>query len=214
MRENARTESQDRQPLFVDATRQWKPAATLLHAARSLRQLALDHEPASHWVALSGIVMLAFSVEGFCQTYGERLFSTEEWVGVDRKGIERKPVKDKLRLIGKKVGVSVDFGQKPWSDIHALLQVRDALAHPRPMEKRVAQQFWLSHEESQTFLTKDIVQFDWEILSQPVVSEQLQTNVETALSSLLTAMGVSTWELDSMGTGSYMISKVRTKSEG
>jgi hypothetical protein len=79
---------------------------------------------------MGSLLLYAFVVEGFCQAVGPEVLS-DIWKR-DRKPAERFPVADKLKLLGERAGVTVDFGLEPWKSIKALLQHRDRLAHPKP----------------------------------------------------------------------------------
>jgi hypothetical protein len=94
-----------------------------------------DEEPVgATFKRMGALVLLASTVEGFCQTVGPEVFGSD-W---DRKKnpIERMGPRKKLELIAKAAHIDVDWGREPWSYIDRLFEVRNALAHPCPASNR------------------------------------------------------------------------------
>ena len=108
----------------------YRPWPELRHAAASLRKIAAEYEPGSAHTTTAALVMMAFSVEAFVQTLGPGVLK-EEWTQGKRPA-ERWPVTQKLKEIGRKLSVRVDYGKCPWKDIKDLLEARDDLAHAKP----------------------------------------------------------------------------------
>lgn len=109
------------------------PFPHIHHAAASLRRLARTIEVGRYHIESSALVMTAFSVEAFCQTLGPDVLG-EAWTtssNSSKRPIERSSVTDKLKAIGRAVGVPVDFGKEPWSKIVTLMAARDELAHAK-----------------------------------------------------------------------------------
>jgi hypothetical protein len=98
-------------------------------AAASLRNTARDHRVGSNHTIAAALVMTAFSVVAFIQTIGPEVLP-DTWDAGD-KPVERWRVLDKLKAIGKAIGIAIDFGASPWSGIKELFQVRDRLAHAK-----------------------------------------------------------------------------------
>lgn len=114
------------QKVRVSGQYEYRPWPELRHAARVLRFIAKDLPEGSTHVLTAAVVLGAFSVEAFIQTMGPKVF------GDDWPKYERKAVMEKLKLVGVKVGVRVDFGKLPWKRIKDLMKARDALAHAKP----------------------------------------------------------------------------------
>ena len=114
----------------ISGDHEYRPWPELRHAAASLRKIAAHYEPGSAYTIMAALVMMAFSVEAFVQTLGPEVLS-EEWTQ-EQHPAERWKVTKKLKVIGRRLGVPVDYGKSPWQDIKALLSARDDLAHAKP----------------------------------------------------------------------------------
>lgn len=191
--------------VHVTATREYRPMGLLWHAAGCLRDIAENGTQGSAWAGVGGIVLLAFSVEAFCQQFGPEVFP-DTWEG--RKGVERFPVLDKLKAIGRKAGVQVDYGLHPWADIKALIEVRDSLAHPKPTDQSAALKLVLTAEEEAQLHTRSFIKMPWEIMAEPATAARVAEEVEQALATLLEALGHHRYELELLGTGSYSFSTI------
>lgn len=109
------------------------PFPHILHAAATLRRLARNTEKGRYHIESAALVMTAFSVEAFCQTLGPDVLGAS-WTTApagSKRPIERWSVTDKLKAIGREVGVPVDLGQEPWSKVVSLMAARDELAHAK-----------------------------------------------------------------------------------
>lgn len=187
----------------ISATRNYRPFGMLMHAARSLGEIGRSETKGSGWANVGGLVLLAFGIEAFCQEHGPKLFA-EKWLG--EKGVERKPIHEKLKLIGKELGVVVDYGEHPWSDVGDLMRVRDSLAHPKPSEDQKTVELLLTDEEQSGLYGTNIIRQPWEIMSEPTRAAKVELNVRAALEVLLVALGTNKWEMEFMGSGGYSMS--------
>lgn len=109
------------------------PFPHIFHAAATLRRLARDTEKGRYHIESAALVMTAFSVEAFCQTLGPDVLGAS-WATApagSKRPIERWSVADKLKAIGRAVGIPVDLGQEPWSKVVTLMAARDELAHAK-----------------------------------------------------------------------------------
>lgn len=120
----------DKKTAAISGDHDYRPWPELRHAAASLRKIAANYEPGSAYTIMAALVMMAFSVEAFVQTLGPEVLS-DEWTQEERPA-ERWKVTKKLKEIGRKLGVPVDYGESPWQDIKALFEARDDLAHAKP----------------------------------------------------------------------------------
>lgn len=196
--------TEERKLYEVHATGEFKPAPQFLHASQCLREMAATEGLQGRlWAGLGSLIVLAFAVEGFCNTYGEQFFG-EDW-----KNHEREPPIDKLRLIGAKAHVRVDFGRQPWQDVKKLLQLRNELAHPRPAELQRTKRVRLTDEEANAVFGSRIALHEWEDLAEPPRAEKLEANVRAALERIVIGFGLARWELELMGTGGYTLTKVK-----
>lgn len=120
----------DRKTAAISGDHDYRPWPELRHAAASLRMTAERYEPGSAYTIMAALVMMAFSVEAFIQTLGPEVLK-EEWTQEEYPA-ERWKVTKKLKEVGRRLGVPVDYGTSPWQDIKALFEARDDLAHAKP----------------------------------------------------------------------------------
>jgi hypothetical protein len=116
-----------------EGAQHYLPFPHIHHAASTLRRLARSAEVGRYHLESAALVMTAFSVEAFCQTLGPEVLGSV-WTAPpagSKRPIERWSVTDKLKAIGKAVGVHVELGQDPWSLVVALMRARDELAHAK-----------------------------------------------------------------------------------
>lgn len=73
---------------------------------------------------LAELVFLAFTVEAKLNFLGSKLIGS--WK-------ERKPFRPKLDLVLSHLGLNVDFDSRPYSTINTLKELRDSLAHGKPL---------------------------------------------------------------------------------
>jgi len=109
------------------------PFPHIHHAAATLRKLARTTDLGRNHLESAALVMTAFAVEAFCQTLGPQVLGSD-WTNPpqgSKRPIERWSVADKLKAIGRAVGVPVDLGQAPWSLVVDLMTARDELAHAK-----------------------------------------------------------------------------------
>ncbi len=83
-------------------------------------------EKRAGWIdyCLVSLVLSAFTFEAFLNHLGSRI--VPDWQSVDRK-----PMKEKLKLIAKHLGVQVKHRTDPWRTVTQLQKFRDQIAHGR-----------------------------------------------------------------------------------
>lgn len=187
----------------VSATRNYEPFGMLLHAARCLGEMGRSGTQGSGWANVGALVLLAFAVEAFCQQYGKPLFP-DTWDG--KGGVEKMPVVDKVKLIGRKAGVAVDYGMHPWKDIKALMAVRDSLAHAKPSEDQETMRLLLDDEEQASVYATNLIRQPWEVMSSSDRAPVVEANVRAGIETLLVGLGYDKFEMETMGSGSYVMS--------
>lgn len=189
----------------VRIEKEFKPFPVLWHAARCLREIRdAETVPGRYWAGLGALVMLAFAVEGFCQTEGPGIFG-DDWDNEDGARVERKPVLEKFKLIGKSVGASVNYGQLPWSDVKRVMRARDALAHPRPAKRDKSALLEIPEGVHPIDAAAHLVLEDWEPLLEPATARKLAESIDAALKDIWTRMGRDEWQLHFQGSTSYMM---------
>lgn len=101
-----------------------------VHSARTLRKIARSHELGRNHLVSASVVMTAFSFEAFTHTLGPEAYGQEAWSAAVRPA-ERDTTENKLKMIGRKFGVPVNYGAEPWRKVKLLLKARSDLAHPK-----------------------------------------------------------------------------------
>lgn len=110
------------------AERQLRTYADLWHGVNTMVKLAKADELGEYWKCMSALILLAFTIEAYCNYVGPVIF-TDEWNGI--RPIERKPPSEKLKLIAKRLGVSINYGRRPDKVVKELFDSRDKLAHAK-----------------------------------------------------------------------------------
>lgn len=185
----------------------FRPFPVFWSAAKVLREIRNDERVAGrYWAGLGGFVLLAFAIEGFCQTEGPTTFPNDWETG---RKIERKPVLDKLKLIAQELGVAVDYQQSPWCDVERVMKVRNSLAHPKPIRRAGRTDVDMSSDVHPIDAAAHLVAEAWEPLLEPAAAEQLATSVQQALEKVWAASGRSKWAMYRHGTTAASMSIVR-----
>lgn len=179
------------------------------HAARSMRKIARETRVGHNHALTAAIVMTAFAVEAFCQALGPDVFGDDWFVGKPPR--ERLPVKVKLKCIGKRFGVQVNYGSRPWKDVAALLGARDELAHPKP-EVRVSK-FVVEAVDGDAARQKyqDGVFRAFHPLHDIDELDRVAAEVEEGLLCIWEASGGRPHMLDSWSMGTWSISAIESE---
>jgi len=192
----------------ISIERDFKPFPVLWHASACLRDIREEGGTGSYWAGLGALVTLAFAIEGFCQTEGPQVFGSDWLSG---KKIEREPVYEKFKLIGKAVGANVNYGALPWSDVRRVLRARDSLAHPRPAKRQGAARLVIAPDEHPIDAAAHLVMEPWEHLLELKAAEKIASSVDSAIKQIWSRMGRKPWDLHMHGTTSYVMSTVRSE---
>lgn len=114
------------------AERHLRTYADLWRGAQFLVGDAADREVGAYIKYTGAFLMVAFVVEAYCNYIGPVLVG-DAWDKVENP-LERKGPKEKLKRIGKAVGVSVNFNEAPWARIKALIEARHEIVHAKRMD--------------------------------------------------------------------------------
>ena len=192
----------------ITIERDFKPFPVLWHASACLRDIREEGGTGSYWAGLGALVTLAFAIEGFCQTEGPGVFGSD-WL--EGKNVERKPVYEKFKLIGKAVGAGVSYGTLPWSDVRRVLRARDSLAHPRPAKRSESARLAIAGDEHPIDAAAHLVMEPWEPLLELKSAQKIADNVDRAIKQIWSRMGRKPWALHMQGTTSYVMSSTRSE---
>lgn len=125
--------------------------------SRSVRALMsmyaqIERDP-EHRAELTPIVVfLAFSIESYLNSIGSRKFAIWD-------ELERLPWKQKVAILHKAVGRTVDWGKEPLQFASEVFKLRDKLAHGKP--ERVVGPVVRVAAEAERFVSSDELQPDW-----------------------------------------------------
>jgi hypothetical protein len=98
----------------------WSAAYSLLLQGRS-------EEEGSYYQFMGSLVFTAFSLEAFLNHIGPKLFMS--WSDHERLG-----PREKLDLVACRVGVKVNYGQRPWQIMKKLFEFRNDVAHGKSVK--------------------------------------------------------------------------------
>ncbi|TAU91317.1 hypothetical protein ELI41_23640 [Rhizobium leguminosarum] len=96
------------------------------------------------------LTMMAFALEARINFLGFRLIKDwDEWL----------PIKRKVKLVSKHLGISADFGKRPYKTVKLLKEFRDTLAHGKPATFTDAREIITTHDELEK---RGYLNADWE----------------------------------------------------
>lgn len=117
-------------PYIARGSFDYRPFPELWHGATTLMKLAEMDPLGSAWKCTGALMMIAFAVEGYANTEGQRIHGAAWLAG--KYSMERAPIRKKLQGIAQTGGLLVDFDIPPWTAIDTAFNARDQLAHPKP----------------------------------------------------------------------------------
>lgn len=190
----------------ITIEKDFRPFPVFWHASECLREIRESGGKGSYWAGLAALITLAFAIEGFCQTEGPKVFG-DDWLS--GREIERKSVADKFKLLGKAVGVGVNYGKLPWRDVKRVLDARNSLAHPRPAKRSSSGEVMVGPDEHPMDAAGHLVMEAWEPLLQLETAQKIASSVDAAIKEIWQRLGRKSWELHILSQASYMMSTKR-----
>lgn len=166
---------------------EYRPVAELLHGSWSLRDSARRDPIGAHWKCMGSLVLLAFSLEAFCQRVGPDLFKADWLKG---KKVEGLGLKRKLTAIGENVGVDVDFNVAPWQGIARLYAARSGLAHAKTGIRELVDTMNYASDVDPHEVAKALAAAQWEPLINEDALDEVDQDVRSGLTMLATACGI------------------------
>ncbi len=197
----------------ITVERTYKPVPVFMHASYCLRNIRAEGGRGSYYADLGALVLLAFAVEGFCQTYGPSAFG-EEWVDVYgddgkrvKRGVESKPVVDKLKLLARKAGLNPNFDEFPWKEIKQLLKERDNLAHPKVSTRTVDATIQVPDGEHPLDHVGSLAGQSWEkLIEHPETLNKLAQTVLDTMEAMAVGLGHDKYDVLAQGSSFYRMS--------
>ena len=98
-----------------------------IKAAEHFVKMANEHDLGQRWNIVAAIAFCAFSIEAYLNQVGEAI-EGDTWIDWD-KDDHPSPRKKLDRLVSEKL----DFASEPFSEFSEIFQLRDIVAHGRPI---------------------------------------------------------------------------------
>lgn len=136
---------------------------------------------------LAELIFLAFTIEAKLNFLGHKLV-----VGWK----ERKPFEDKLKLVLKHLGLNVDFNKRPYSTIRSLKDLRDSLAHGKPLHLELDEEAIVDASEATESLD---LSAEWESYCTEEFAKQAYEDVNEIWKRLLSASKLALFDTLSGG---------------
>ncbi|APP84421.1 hypothetical protein BI317_09790 [Xanthomonas hortorum pv. gardneri] len=192
----------------VEALEDYWPVAELFNGCRALRKNASDDPAVSRWKLTGALLLLASSVEAFCQGIGKEVFG-KDWD--KRLKVERLSPIDKLSLIAERCGLKELTGTRDGENLALLFRARNEIAHPKPKRSRKYMKTVKapSSADPTSLVDRAILWDTYEVLTDRRLSE-LQLSVETVLTDMWKALGKREHKLFLPGSILYSIRRQET----
>jgi hypothetical protein len=173
--------------------------AELWHGAKVIHEKAVADPRGSHYAFMSALILLAFSVEAYCNAVGSSVFS-DRWQSCDDP-IERKSPLEKIALIASELDVSIDRSARPWQSLKILFRVRNWLAHGKVHAVRVEKMIPYSPDRSD-YLGDAYAKAPWDEFCNDAFITRAIEDVEALLRGLHENVPAPKDALFSFGAGS------------
>lgn len=97
----------------------------LRHACKRYLKQASECKSGRFYDCMTAMIYAAFLIESYLNEIGDHLFS--DWLAEH----DRKSVKEKVKLVAKKLQSGFDLGQVPFNAINEILEFRDLVVHAK-----------------------------------------------------------------------------------
>ena len=152
---------------------------------------------------LAVLIFLAFTVEAKINFLGYKLFP--RWA--ER---ERDPFWKKLKRVMSHLDVQADFKTRPYSTITTLKDIRDSLAHGKPVHLELDEEAVIDADEATEMV---YLRADWEKHCTEDFTQQAYDDVQEIWKQLLSAAKISLFDTLSGGEGSVTFIERYTDKE-
>ena len=112
----------DMEKIAISKERNVRSYAEMWRTSRVLLQKGTEIEKGSHHQFIASLVFTAFTLEAYLNHIGPGPFNS--W-----SGLERLAPKDKLNIIAEKIGLEINYGDRPWQVMKDLFGFRNDIAH-------------------------------------------------------------------------------------
>lgn len=180
-------------PITMSGNATFNMFSYLLNGASSLAKTAKEYDPGSNYCRISAVALSAFAMEAHLNHLGE--FKLSFWEIVEPKLSWR----GKLDLIVQQLGVTPDFGKRPFQTLGDLFKFRDRLAHGKTTIDAISYQYHGTRDEDFESLDPDWLKRFW---TDDAVERVLRDTREI-IELLHSAAGFETHSIHLIGCGEF-----------
>ena len=112
----------DMEKISISKERNVRTYAEMWRTSRFLLQKGTKIEKGSPHQFIASLVFTAFTLEAYLNHIGQEIFNS--W-----SGLEWLAPKDKLNIIAEKIGLEINYGERPWQVMKDLFGFRNDIAH-------------------------------------------------------------------------------------
>jgi hypothetical protein len=161
--------------MFVTKEREVNTYADMWHTSRCLLEKGMEDPKGCYHQFMASLVFTAFTLEAYFNHVGPQLF--KYWSDLERLG-----PKEKLNIIGERLGVKVDYSRRPWQVMKHLFGFRNDKAHGKSQIIKMSEVI-SSHKYSDTRFGER-VQTEWEKYCTQRNAQKAREDVEAMINEL------------------------------
>jgi hypothetical protein len=124
---------------------------------------------------MASLVFTAFTLEAYFNHIGSQLFKS--WPDLERLG-----PKEKLNIIGERLGVTIEYGKRPWQVMIHLFGFRNDIAHGKSQHIEVSK--IIPHRKFLDVRLGEQVQTEWEKYCTKANGQKARADVEAIINEL------------------------------
>jgi len=164
----------DKRRSKINKERQVITYAELWHTSEWLLKQGQNQEEGSFHQFMGSLAFTAFSFEAYLNHIGPRVF--RNWEALERLG-----PKEKLDIMAEKIGLSVEYGKRPWGIMKELFGFRNEIAHGKSIKIAEEQIVPLGKEDD---CVRELAKTRWERFSTRQNAEGARKDVEEMVKAL------------------------------
>ena len=164
----------DKRRSKINKERQVITYAELWHTSEWLLKQGQNQEEGSFHQFMGSLAFTAFSFEAYLNHIGPRVF--RNWEALERLG-----PKEKLDIMAEKIGLSVEYGKRPWGIMKELFGFRNEIAHGKSIKIAEEQIVPLGKEDD---CVRELAKTRWERFCTRQNAEGARKDVEEMVKAL------------------------------
>jgi len=115
--------------ITISKERNVRTYAELWRTSRFLLQKGKEIKKGANHQFVASVVFTAFTLEAYLNHIGPRMFNCWD-------SLERLSPKDKLNVVADKIGIEIDYGNRPWQVMKDLFGFRNDIAHGKSVKAK------------------------------------------------------------------------------